>query len=191
MSARRKNLPLVSAFALAATLVAGTAQAEDTKPRSVPLCTLEERLPLNGRLLAQIRARADYDLLLRYASDNCPGLALYLADTATATIPAATPGTTANLPSTASPVAQPPAGSGGTTAIGSAGGTGSSGNTDTGSGSGNTGTEGSDTGSEGTGTDTGDGATRDRNNNGYGNGGEGDEGDTEKGNPSGREPRNG
>lgn len=88
MSARRKALPFVPALAVAAAFVAGAAQAEQRSPRSVPLCTLEERLPLDSRLLNRIRDRADYEDLLRYASDNCAELALFLADTATATIPA-------------------------------------------------------------------------------------------------------
>jgi len=44
-------------------------------------------MPLPRRVLNRIVARADYEDLLLYASDNCPEVALLLTDTATATVP--------------------------------------------------------------------------------------------------------
>ena len=55
--------------------------------RTVGLCSLEEEMPLPRRVLNRIVARADYEDLLLYASDNCPEVALLLTDTATATVP--------------------------------------------------------------------------------------------------------
>jgi uncharacterized membrane protein YgcG len=50
------------------------------------LCEFDEKLPAN--LIAILRDRSDYDRLLAYMLDNCPDLALDLADAATASLPA-------------------------------------------------------------------------------------------------------
>jgi len=60
--------------------------------RRVPLCRLEEEMPLPRGVVNQIVAREDFDDLLRYASDNCPEVALLLTDLPTATIPEDTGG---------------------------------------------------------------------------------------------------
>jgi len=62
-------------------------QGPDGGARTVGLCSLEEEMPLPRRVLNRIVARADYEDLLLYASDNCPEVALLLTDTATATVP--------------------------------------------------------------------------------------------------------
>ena len=79
----------------AAALAAGAAQAQPLdRLRQVQLCDLEQEWPLSARLTDQLFAREDFDLLLRYASRNCPNVALLLTDGATAAIPGAAPAAT-------------------------------------------------------------------------------------------------
>lgn len=74
--------------AAVAALAAGAVQAQVQEwPRTVPLCQLEEEWPLTQRLADRLFAREDFDMLLRYASQNCPNVALLLTDGATAAIP--------------------------------------------------------------------------------------------------------
>lgn len=51
------------------------------------LCEFDQRLPAN--LIAILRDRSDHYRLLAYMLENCPDLALDLADAATASLPAA------------------------------------------------------------------------------------------------------
>ena len=87
MTQSRKFRPVLPVLSVAAALAAGAVQAQDRgQPRTVPLCSLEQELPLGPGVLNRIRARADFEDLLRYASENCAEVALLLADTATATV---------------------------------------------------------------------------------------------------------
>lgn len=118
-------------LAAAATIgwVPGDAAAQQ-RERVVPLCDLPRDL---GRAqLRRIRQRDDFALLLRYASDRCPEVALLLTDTATATITA--------------PAAAAVGGGGGSTPGSTTSGGTTSGDTSGGSAGSQTGSDGGDTG---------------------------------------------
>lgn len=65
----------------------GAAAGAGGGDRSLPVCRLEEAWPLSQRALNRIRSGGEFEDLLRYTSENCPEVALLLADTATATVP--------------------------------------------------------------------------------------------------------
>lgn len=94
MTQFRNFRPLLPALSLATAFVAaGAVQAQETDDlRRVPLCSLPYEMPLPASVLDRIRAREDFEDLLRYSSDNCPETALILTDGTTAAIGGATAG---------------------------------------------------------------------------------------------------
>jgi hypothetical protein len=87
MTLSKRYRPFVPTLAVALSIAAGAAQAQGLfEPRRVPLCSLEEEMPLPQGVVNQILGREDFDFLLRYSADNCPEVALLLSDSATAAL---------------------------------------------------------------------------------------------------------